>query len=267
MKIKRNFFVGALALLFLSALAARAEDFWIKKDWTKWSKDECEKILQDSPWSRKWAKSQMGSPQMPGVSGANAEGASGEKTPEMHYFVELQSSLPIREAVVRLSQINNKYDKMTGAEKKDFDAKAKSEAILNRNYEDVIWFHVTYGSNLQSFEREMATYWKSIPVNAPPVDLYMITERGDRVLPVRFNSPPTGSYSFDVIFPRMKNNEPVVRNGDKELSLQFTHPAIGNQTQLNTTNPTNPSIDIFGEERVLIQFKLDKMMINGKPSY
>jgi hypothetical protein len=265
MKIRRNFFAGASAILLLSALTASADDFWIKKDWKQWSKDECAKILQDSPWSHKWAKSQMGSSQMPGVSGANAEGAAGEKTPEMHYSVELQSSLPIREAAVRLSQIGNKYDKMTDSQKKEFDSKA--DAILNRNYDDVIWIHVSYGSNLQSFERDMATYWKGLPVDAPPVDLYLITEHGDRVTPVRFSSPQNGSYAFDLIFPRTKNNEPIVHAGDKILSLQFTHPAIGNQTQRNTTNPSDPSMDVFGEERVLIQFKLDKMMINGKPSY
>jgi hypothetical protein len=254
-----------LGVLFLAALAVQAEDFWVKKDWKQWSKDECTKILQDSPWSRKWAKSQMGSAQMPGVSGANAEGAAGEKTPEMHYNIELQSSLPIREAAVRLSQINNKYDKMPDAQKKEFDAKA--EAMLNHNYDDVIWVHVTFGSNLQSFERDMATYWKAIPPEAPPIDMYLITEKGDRVPPIRLNSPPNGSYSFDLIFPRMKNHEPVVHEGDKMLSLQFTHPAIGNQTQRNTTNPSDPSMDVFGEERVLIQFKLDKMVINGKASF
>lgn len=262
---RRGKLASTLAVLFLAAMAAQAEDFWVKKDWTKWSKDECEKILQDSPWSRKWAKSQLGSPQMPGVSGANAEGASGEKTPEMHYNVELQSSLQIREAVIRLSQINQKYDKMSGADKKDFDAKAGS--YLNANYDDVIRIHVTYGSNLQSFEREMATYWKAIPPEAPPVDMYLITEKGDRVPPIRINSPQNGAYSFDLIFPRVKNREPIVHDNDKTLNLQFTHPAIGNQTQTNTTNPSSPSMDVFGEERVLIQFKLDKMMVNGKASY
>jgi hypothetical protein len=265
MKIQRVKFAGILAVFLFAALAAHAEDFWVKKDWKQWSKDECNKLLQDSPWSRKWAKSQMGSTQMPGVSGANAEGASGEKTPEMHYNVELQSSLPIREAVIRLSQINQKYDKMTAAEKKEFDAKA--ETFLNGNYDDVIRVHVTFGSNLQSFEREMAIYWKSIPPEAPPVDMYLITEKGDRVPPVRINSPQNGAYSFDLIFPRMKNREPIVHDGDKALSLQFTHPAIGNQTQTITTNPSNPSMDVFGEERVLIQFKLDKMVVNGKASY
>ena len=265
MRIQPVKFAGVLAVLLLATLVAQAEDFWVKKDWKQWSKDECNKILQDSPWSRKWAKSQMASPQMPGVSGANAEGASGEKTPEMHYDIELQSSLQIREAAVRLSQINQKYDKMSAAEKKDFDAKADS--ILNHTYDDVIWIHVSFGSNLQSFEREMAIYWKAIPPEAPPIDMYLITERGDRVPPVRFNASKTGAYSFDLIFPRMMNREPVVHDSDKMLSLQFTHPAIGNQTQKVTTNPSDPSIDVFGEERVLVQFKLDKMAVNGKASY
>jgi hypothetical protein len=265
MTIQRSKLASIMAVLLLAALTVQAEDFWVKKDWKQWSKDECTKILQDSPWSRKWAKSQMGSSQMPGVSGANAEGAAGEKTPEMHYNVELQSAVPVREAVIRLSQINQKYDKMSVAEKKDFDAKA--DTFLNANYNDVIRIHVTYGSNLQAFERDMATYWKSIAPEAPPVDMYLITEKGDRVPPVRINSPQTGAYSFDLIFPRMKNHEPIVHDSDKMLSLQFTHPAIGNQTQKNTTSPVDPSMDVFGEERVLIQFKLDKMVINGKTSY
>jgi hypothetical protein len=265
MKIQRVKISGILAVLLLTALITQAEEFWVKKDWKQWSKDECVKILQDSPWSRKWAKSQLGSPQMPGVSGANAEGASGEKTPEMHYSVELQSALPIRQAVIRRAQIDQKYDKMTDAQRQDFDAKAS--AMLDRNYSDVILVHVAFGSNLQSFEREMATYWKTIPPEAPPVDMYLITENGDRVPPIRFNSPANGAYYFDLIFPRVKNREPIVHDSDKILSLQFTHPAIGNQTQKITTNPSDPSIDVFGEERVLIQFKLDKMLVNGKASY
>ena len=265
MSFRRRYFTGVLAILVVAVFTANASDFWVKKDWKQWSKDECEKILQDSPWTMKWAKSQMGSSQMPGVSGANAEGAAGEKTPEMHYYVQLQSSLPVREAVVRRSQIDQKYDKMTEAQKKDFDTKAG--ALLSRNYDDVISIHVTYGSNLQSFERDMATYWKGIPPDGPPIDLYLINERGDRVPPIRINSPQNGSYSFDLIFPRLKNHEPIVHDGDKAFSLQFTHPAIGNQTQRTTTNPSDPSMDVFGEERVLIQFKLDKMMVNGKASY
>jgi|CZKC01.1.fsa_nt_gi hypothetical protein len=269
MRFKGRWIFAILAISFAVVLTVRAEDFWIKKPWTQWSKDECNKILQDSPWAKKWSKGEVHLTEaMPGESGATAEGAGGEKSPEIHYIVELRSALPIREATVRLQQIGMKYDKMTDAQKKEFDAKA--EEFLKRTYDDVILVHVDYGSNVQTFEREMATYWKNIREDAVPVDFYLINERGDRISPAKFNSPRNGSYAFDLIFPRLKNNEPVIHEGDKSVSIQFVHPAVGTQTTASGGDPTSTldsSLTPFGRERVLIQYKLDKMSVGGKLTY
>jgi hypothetical protein len=268
MKIRRNFFAGAMTVVLLSALSARAEDFWIKKGWKQWSKDECAKILQDSPWTKKWSKGNVNlTAAMPGSSGASSEGAGGENSPEIHYVVQFRSSLPIREATVRLQQIQMKYEKMPDAQKKDFDTRA--EALLSKTYDDVILVHVEYGSNVQAFERQMATYWKSIPPESIPIDLYLINERGDRIAPARFVSPQNANYAFDLYFPRTKSNEPIIHEGDKSLSIQFTHPAVGTQSTAGGDPLTNlsPTLTAFGEERVLVQYKLGKMMINGKLSY
>jgi len=268
MSLKRRHFAGVLAVLVVAVLTARAEDFWVKKDWTKWSKDECNKILTDSPWSRRWSKGSVTvSAALPGNSGQSSEGAGGENAPEVFYVVQLRSSLPVREAVVRQQQIQV-YGKLTDAQKKEFDAKA--EALFNAAYDDVILVHVDYGSNVQTFEREMAVYWKNIREDSVPVDFYLINERGDRVAPARFVSPKNGTYAFDLIFPRLKNNEPVVHEGDKQLQIQFINPAVGTQTQASgggSATSLDPSIGVFGRERVLIQFKLDKMVVNGKLSF
>jgi hypothetical protein len=268
MNLKRRYFAGLLAVFMVAVLTARAEDFWVKKTWNQWSKDECNKILQDSPWSKRWSKGSVNvSASLPGNSGASSEGAGGEKSPEVFYIVQLRSSLPVREAVVRQQQIQG-YAKLTDDQKKAFDAKA--ESFFNTSYEDVILVHVEYGSNVQTFEREMAVYWKNIREDAVPIDFYLINDRGDRVSPARFISPKSGTYAFDLIFPRLKNNEPVVREGDKSLQIQFVNPAVGTQTQTSGGDPTtslDPSIGVFGRERVLIQFKLDKMMVNGKLSF
>jgi hypothetical protein len=256
---RRNAF-AILGILLVAVLTVQAEDFWVKKDWTKWSKDECNKILQDSPWSKPWAKGSVNvTASLPGNSGANAEGAGGEKSPEIHYSVQLRSSIPVRQAVVRLQQIQG-YSKLTDEQKKEFDAKA--DAFFKQTYDDVILVHVEYGSNVQTFERDMATYFKNIREDSVPVDFYLITEKGDRISPVRFVSPKNGSYAFELYFPRMKNNEPVIRQGDKNMSIQFVSPAVG-----ATASSLDSSIGTFGREQVLIQFKLDKMMINGKPSF
>jgi hypothetical protein len=262
MNLKRRYFTGVLAVLVVAVLTARAEDFWIKKPWNQWSKDDCNKMLSDSPWSKTWSKSQVNlSAALPGVSGAGQEGAAGENAPEIHYTIQLRSALPVREAFVRMSEIQTKYDTMDEAHKKAFDAQAQS--ILGRTYDDVILVHVEYGSNNQVFERQMATYWKSIRPESVPEDFYLINERGDRVAPARFMSPAAGVYAFELIFPRLKSNEPFIRDGDKNLELQFINPAVG----IQSTGSSSTSVASFGRERVLAQYKVDKMTLNGKLSY
>src|SRR5271156_4677905 len=139
----RRYLAGILAILALAAIAVRAEDFWVKKEWRGWSKDDCKKMLQDSPWTRKWEESQvnMGAA-LPSLSGAGRDGAAGDTALEVHYYVQDRSSIPVREAYIRQMQFENNYEKMDEAHKKAFDAQA--ETYLNRNYDDVVLIHVEY---------------------------------------------------------------------------------------------------------------------------
>jgi hypothetical protein len=260
MSSKRRYFVSLLAILAVAVFTARADDFWVKKDWTKWSKDECNKMLQDSPWSKTWTKSQVNlSAALPSDTGGNRSGGAGENAPELHYTVQFRSALPVRKAFARLSEIQAKYDSMDAEHKKAIDTQVQT--ILDKTFDDVILVHVEYGSNNQVFERDMATYWKTIRPDSIPVDFYLINERGDRIAPVKFVAPPAGTYAFELVFPRLKNNEPIIRNGDKNLEVQFVNPAVGDQTA--DASGAAP----FGRERVLAQFKVDKMTVDGKLTY
>ena len=300
---RRNVF-GILAIFALAVLTVRADDFWVKKDWTKWSKDDCNRMLQDSPWSKKWAKGEvllsaalpsqqstnpgndntkgaggtLGSSNI-GTQGAGQEGAGGDNQLELHYFVELQSALPIRQAIARRAQLNNNYDKMDAEHKKAFDDQVKN--LLDATYADVIAVRVSYGSAQQVLERQLAEYWKGLPSDGLPVDVFLINEKGDHIPPAKYVSPQSGAdYSFQLLFPRMQNNEPVIRDTDKSFSVQFPNPAVGSQkTGVNVptdpTNPnqrpgqsaTNPSSPSMGKERVLVTYQLNKMLVGGKPSY
>jgi len=297
---RRRHVIAVLGILSLAVLAVQAEDFWVKKDWTKWSKDDVNRMLQDSPWSKKWGKAEVQlSATLPsqsqsnpaneprgssggtlgsstGTTGTAQEGAAGDNNIEVHYFIELQSALPVREAIVRGAQFNNNYDKMDADHKKAFDA--QGQALLGATYSDVIDVRVSYGSAQQSLERQLATYWKSIAEDALPVDVYLINEKGDHISPVKFVSQKNAEYSFQIFFPRIQNNEPVIRETDKSFSVQFPHPAIGSQktgqnvpsdpTNPNTAgNGNNPASPSLGKERVLVTYQLNKMMVGGKPAY
>jgi hypothetical protein len=295
--MRRRFAVSVLGILALAVLTASAEDFWVKKDWTKWSKDECTKILQDSPWSKKWGKGEvmlsaalpsqqtqnpandtskggggtLGSPH--GTTGTGQEGAAGDTGLELHYYVELQSALPVRQAMVRRAQLGNNYDKMDAEHKKAFDAQV--QGLLDATYSDVIDVRVVYGSAQTPLERQLANYWKAIPPDSLPVDVFLINEHNERISPAKFISPKSGDNSFEMYFPRMQNNEPVIRPTDKSFNIQFPHPAIGSQPVAarnpndpnNPNNVSNPSVPTLGAERVLVQYRLDKMMVAGKPVF
>ena len=44
---------GTLGLWIVVGAALAAADFWDEKDFTMWSDKEVEKMLRDSPWSRR----------------------------------------------------------------------------------------------------------------------------------------------------------------------------------------------------------------------
>ena len=301
----RRIAASALLVLGFAVLAARARDGWVDKDWHQWSKDEVNVVLHDSPWSKRWAKGQVNtSASLPGVSGAGQEGAAGEGTPRIDYYFQIRSAEPVRDAIVRQFQFDRSYDTgMSPSEKKSFDERAAQ--IINRRYDDSILVHVIYSSNIQAFERDLATYWQSLTQDSIKDKVYLITERGERIPPSRFVSSRTGAYEFELNFPRTVNGEPLIHPNDKEFSIQFTNPPVGNSqntgsrspnsggvaqsggareaargpgsanrnsnplppTGANSTNPASHTAASFKAERVLVQFDVNSMMWKGKPTY
>jgi hypothetical protein len=74
---------------------------WIEKDWTQWSPTDCEYVRKYSPWA-----------DYDGHETAPSESANGQTE---HYWAQLLSSLPIREANLRELQIAKSYSRMNPA--------------------------------------------------------------------------------------------------------------------------------------------------------
>jgi hypothetical protein len=257
-------YLTAIILVFALAVAiVRADDFWVKKEWKQWSKDDCAKMLKDSPWTRKWTQTSSnasvglpsnsnntgtGTDPLGQASTGSANGSAGDAKEEVFYIVQIASSMPIRHAMVRVKQIQDNYDKMDADKKKAYDASV--DRFLAQSFDDIIIFHITYDASNQNLLRAMQAYWQSIPSESMPTDLFMINEHGDRIEPVRFSSPKGGN-TMDIVFPRTRNNEPLIRPTDKNLSLQLPHPAV---------------VDLPAD-RALITFRLDKMVVDGKSTF
>ncbi len=269
--MKKKCVLLTLVLTLLSATAAQGQEFWEKKPYQKWSEQECRKLLGDSPWARSHTLSQtlIQPLQSPGVArplgtnpieniesarspeplGRDDTGRARQARPELKYQAQFRSALPIRQAIVRLSQINAKYDDMTAEQKLASDKNA--ENFLAKKFPDTVILYVSYSSNVQIDERELARHWQGQTTEALKNFVFLILPGGEKIPLSGYAVAQGGSREFQFVFPRTYEGRPLVRAKDKTLQLEFPHPKIRDQR----------------ESRVLIAFKAEKMLMDGEPVY
>ncbi len=231
------------AVLTIFAGSACAQDFWEKKSYKEWNKDQCTKVLRDSPWARTFAianirEDQFGQP-------AGSEGGRGETEQKISYYIQLRGALPVRQAVVQAAMIQNKYDKMSAEQKKVVDENA--DRYINSQPRYLI-VHVEYETNVQFFDRALAEYWQSWPEGSMPANVYLTTSSGKRITPVNWKYERGGGRAFEFFFPREIDGDPLFTDADKTFSIEFP----------------NPRIQGLNDRRAFVQFKLDKMKYKGE---
>jgi len=244
------------AVLSLLAASAAAQGFWDKKEWKKWSADECKKMMEDSPWAQKWTQEFDQTAQFSTYNQSTGRGTGGgagtgdEAHLRMWYIVEFRSAQPIREAVARQAQIQMKYDSMDEKQRAAVDQ--QTEKYVNAIYPDVVVVHVLYGSNVPVYERQLATFWQNnFPPGVVPQEAFLDLSTGKKVIPIRMVSPRTGADEFELIFPRVVDGQPLLTDDSKVLGIEFQAPTIGK----------------IPGDRVHIEFKTSKMRFNGAVVY
>jgi hypothetical protein len=241
------------------ATASFAQGPWVKKDWKQWSKDDCKKVLEDSPWAQRWVESNAKMANF-ATRTRGTSGVGSESELEAYYLVQFRSALPVREAVVRQVLIANNYDYREPEEQEVL--RKQTEGFLKRAYDDVIVVHVIYGSNVQEYNRDLATYWQThYPEGTVPQEAFLNGPRGQKVSPIRMISPKGGAQEFELIFPRQIDGKPLLEPGDKTVSVEFLVPSVG------SVDPQGRIVISSDNTRVFKEFNLDKMTLNGQLLY
>jgi hypothetical protein len=191
-----------LFIVAIAALAASADDFWVKKDWSAWSENDCVFMLGQSPWAK--------------TTRVMEQNTDPKFTPGSNIFiVQLFSAEPIRQAFVRQLQIRQHYDKMTEAQKKEFDGQA--EHIINHKYDDSIIFRIDYSGT----PRESQEFLGQIHPDASNCEnTWLITDKGEKILPIKFVNN-RHAQMYDLSFPRVVSGQPVIADSAKSFTLQF----------------------------------------------
>ena len=240
----RRSFITFAAILVL-AVPALGQEFWEKKPYTEWTKEQCLKMLRDSPWAKTFTITygkvdQFGQP---------TKGEARQTEQKIFYYAQLRSALPVRQAVVRLAQLTNRYDKMGEADRRNFDA--STARYLGAQYPEII-VHVDYATDVEFFDRDLALHWQSRPPGeAINNNAYLTTSQGTRVTPTNFKVEHGAGRAFEYIFPRERNGEPLITASVESIRIEFP----------------NPKIRELDDQRTTFEFKTNKMKYQGQIIY
>src|SRR6266849_6678037 len=103
-----------MLIVFLVASVAYGQEGWKSKPYQQWTKQDLAKLGSESPWAQvQQADVTIGAIGKP----ANYQQA---------VTIQLRSSMHMRQALVRLRQLEQRYDRMNDKERGVFDAKMKA---------------------------------------------------------------------------------------------------------------------------------------------
>jgi hypothetical protein len=266
--------LAPFVFFLLSFPSPSRAQFWNKKDYRQWSAKECQKILSDSPWAKNRSFSSVHIPNggqdteaaaVPyGVASADSAAAPGRQTlVEIKYTAQFFSALPVREAQVRLAQIQSHYDRMTPAQKRAFDASAARFLAVSFPEETVI--RVIYSTNLDSYRTQLETTW-SLENTAKLQHSSYITVDGRIFSLRRYKFGSAQDQAFFLFFPRKASNEPLLNSNNKSVTLQVTKSTLPFTNDFGSDNALAPP-QPPPAGNVEFEFNVKKMIFRGKVAY
>ncbi|MBN2242117.1 MAG: hypothetical protein JW793_05460 [Acidobacteria bacterium] len=232
-----------LVLLLSSVPGAPGADFWEKKEYGEWSEKDCRKMLQDSPWAEKYETTSID------VNRAD-ETASDAAPPYVRYWVQLRSALPVRQAIVRQTQIANNYDKLSAEQKQAIDQ--QTDSFLKTDYGDYVVVYITYETNSpRNALTQLVRHWQTQNTDRLKFSVFLGGSKGEKVPLEQYVVSQSAEQFIQFVFPRKVNGRELLEPEDKNLILEFPVPAVGS----------------VGGGTAFVEFKTKDMTYNGKLEY
>jgi len=218
--MNKFFLVLAAFLAFGGQLCPQGEPAgekpWETKDWRTWSRKDCNKVLTSSPWVSRSLLYQY---------------FRGD-------FAQIRSALPIRQAFLRLKQIDKRYGRMNAQQREAFDRQADAEYVAQ--FGDNIVVRVT-----SHLSKDFAIKNRT---KKPGVTAMLLLPKGRHIYATEFRDD---GQNVLAVFPRVLDGEPVIRPGDAIVTF-----LIG-----------VPDMSAFTASDVPFIFKLDDMVYKGKREF
>ena len=256
--VKNGLGRSATLVITVCMVVVCAQAGWQQKPYTQWSKSEAEVVLNDSPWASKQEvrlqfdkHSQKAAGSYSGVSSASAAQAQTEMSTDVpvdfQFTLRLRSALPVRQALVRMKQLNTDLEKLSAKDLAAFDAQVKGLLECPACAENYV---VTLSSKSSNSPGADAVYssFKGGRLADLQRYVYIANERGERRQLVHFVAPKVPGEEAIFFFPRLNDKgAPLLTPENKELLVNVS------DKQVNS----------------VANFKMDvsKLVMNGKVEF
>lgn len=256
--------------VFLSAivalnLATSAQDFWMEKSYQRWTRDEIIKLISDSPWAQ--------------VREVEADTTTVLGTiPSV--TIRLRSAVPIRQALVRLRQIEAKYDNMDEKQRAEFDQKLQGTLDCPACQENYV---VTISPPIGTRGLENGLYGlKAASLTLLKGKVYLINDSGDKRELVHFVAPKNDTDEAVLFFPRTdEKGNAFLTNKNKSFTFVFDAaniPIIGAEATTQRRVVTDGTTPVEGSDTIgtsrrgrtvprQAAFSVSRLLIDGKVEF
>src|SRR5258708_6904893 len=258
--MKRTLRIGTILVFGVSAaaIAAFAQSVWTDKPFTQWSRSDAESVLNDSPWSSHQEvrmqfekEKQTAAGSYSGVSAASAAGSQVEVTSDLPvdfvFTLRLRSALPVRQALVRLKQLEADSKKLNQKDAETFDAQIKGLLECPACAANYVVTLSSKSRNRPGADAVYATF-KGGRLSDLQRFIFLANERGERRDLVYFVAPKTPGDEAIFFFPRLDaKGAPLLTPESKQLLINLS------DKQVNSVS--NFRIDV------------SKLVMNGKVEF
>jgi len=250
MKFSRNILV--VCFLVATSLPAFSQKF-LSRPYTEWSTDDAKKIVSESAWAKTYSSIESGarsSAQSVGRNqrdtvngGGGRPGSVAQSMGNLPVVIRLHSSAYVRQALVRLQQLDAKYDKMNADQKTTFDAAKKGflDCVVCNNYYVVTLTKYTDSSG----ESVNEGIFQAMKLEDMQGKVSLTNEKGEKRELVQFTPPKSAGDSAIFFFKRTDDSgKPLITNDTKDLHFVFSGEFIQSDKRYGGLYPKRFEFDV-----------------------
>ncbi len=226
--------------IFVFALILTSSAFgqkFLQKSYKEWSRDEATKVTTDSGWASQY-QSEEGlvaaqQEQTARSAGDNNRGTYRGNQGRVDYpvpvAIRLHSALPVRQALVRLQQLDANYDKMNAEDKQEFDEQKVKflECGICKDY-----YVVTLSKWKDTSTSVSEGIFQSLTISELKGKIFLVNDKDQKLELTQFTPPKNATDAALFFFKRTnEKGEPFFTAADKQIRFMFA-----NELRTNSVN-------------------------------